>query len=78
MSLKIRYEKNCDFCKRNIGEIEEYEIAYFIPAEKKGLPIPRLGWNAFGGYMACDTCIFTAKKALLDELKSTQADEERP
>lgn len=64
MTLKITYEMTCDFCKANIGGIDEYVIAPYAPAGDIRLPAPRVAGYGLGQYMGCDSCIHRARESL--------------
>ena len=66
MSLKIRYEKTCDFCGNQIGNIEEYTIEYYVPAENMVLPHPAVHGCGLGSSMACWDCLQVAREAVIE------------
>ena len=64
MSLKVSYEISCDFCGTNIGGVDKYELAPFVPVSDPRLPSPRIQGHGFGDHIACEDCLFKARESL--------------
>ena len=66
MTLYVKYELHCDFCKVRIGKIGEWEFSPPMLNQDSYLPKPDLGWYVLGNNFACPRCIEVGRAAVFE------------